>query len=127
MCLLHRLRGSCLSACLTLQLIDFGLTTHLTSVETLGIGTPEYMAPELWDAPESTRLPGAGGSGVVMSGVINGKKVPYDARKVDIWAMGVTLYVLVAGAYPFQVSACMIACSSSRGWCCRDPSAQPYC
>lgn len=29
---------------------------------------------------------------------------PYDAKKVDAWAMGVVLYLLVTGTYPFEVS-----------------------
>lgn len=28
---------------------------------------------------------------------------PYDAKKVDAWAMGVLLYLLVTGTYPFEV------------------------
>jgi hypothetical protein len=30
---------------------------------------------------------------------------PYDARSVDAWAMGVLLYLLVTGTYPFEVRA----------------------
>ena len=30
-----------------LKVIDFGLSKHLESAVTLGIGTPDYMAPEL--------------------------------------------------------------------------------
>lgn len=28
---------------------------------------------------------------------------PYDAKAVDAWAMGVLLYLLVTGCYPFEV------------------------
>ena len=31
----------------TLKIIDFGLSKHLESAQTLMIGTPDYMAPEL--------------------------------------------------------------------------------
>ena len=31
----------------TLKIIDFGLSKHLDSAKTLGIGTPDYMAPEM--------------------------------------------------------------------------------
>ncbi|PNG99079.1 Serine/threonine-protein kinase SRK2J, partial [Tetrabaena socialis] len=29
-------------------------------------------------------------------------KAPYDPRSVDAWAMGVLLYLLVTGRYPFE-------------------------
>jgi hypothetical protein len=29
--------------------------------------------------------------------------LPYDAKAVDAWAMGVLLYLLVTGCYPFEV------------------------
>jgi serine/threonine protein kinase len=41
-------------------------------------GSPCYAAPEM----------------------VLGKK--YDCRKVDIWAMGVTLYAMLAGRLPFE-------------------------
>lgn len=41
-------------------------------------GSPCYAAPEM----------------------VIGKK--YDCRKVDIWAMGVTLYAILMGKLPFQ-------------------------
>jgi hypothetical protein len=31
---------------------------------------------------------------------------PYDAKAVDAWAMGVLLYLLVSGCYPFEVRLC---------------------
>ena len=33
--------------CDRLVIIDFGLSKHLTSAKTLGVGTPDYMAPEV--------------------------------------------------------------------------------
>jgi hypothetical protein len=33
----------------------------------------------------------------------------YDARKVDAWALGVLLYVLVCAQYPFSVSDSKLA------------------
>ncbi|HMI85066.1 MAG TPA: protein kinase [Polyangiaceae bacterium] len=67
------------------KLIDFGLATELgqggEDSEPMdvdrGVGTPEYMAPELWDAP-----------GVV------------DTR-ADIYALGVIFYEMLCGSPPF--------------------------
>ncbi|MET0594981.1 MAG: protein kinase [Polyangiaceae bacterium] len=67
------------------KLIDFGLATELgkgtEDSEPMdvdrGVGTPEYMAPELWDA-----------SGLA------------DTR-ADIYALGVILYEMLCGSPPF--------------------------
>jgi len=68
-----------------IKIIDFGLSKHLDTAVTMGVGTPDYMAPELLNA----------GPGRVSAG-------RYDARQVDVWALGVMLYLLVAGVYPFE-------------------------
>ncbi|CAG2108278.1 unnamed protein product [Medioppia subpectinata] len=47
-------------------------------------GTPSYMAPEI--------LEGKGK-----------KEIPYDAYKVDVWAMGVVLFMLFNNRYPYTV------------------------
>mmetsp|Transcript_5000 Transcript_5000/g.18123 ORF Transcript_5000/g.18123 Transcript_5000/m.18123 type:complete len:258 (-) Transcript_5000:830-1603(-) len=62
-----------------IKLIDFGLSKHLESAKTMMIGTVDYMAPEL---------------------LLGGNK--YDPMAVDIWALGVTLYLFVCGCYPFE-------------------------
>eukprot|EP00983_Pelagomonas_calceolata_P076012 1153242-Pelagomonas_calceolata.AAC.1 len=54
---------------------------------TLGVGTPDYLSPEMLQAY-------TGGSGGGASG--------YDARAVDAWAMGVLMYLLTTGKYPFE-------------------------
>jgi eukaryotic-like serine/threonine-protein kinase len=67
------------------KLIDFGLATELgqgaEDSEPMdvdrGVGTPEYMAPELWDANRNV-----------------------DTR-ADIYALGVILYEMLSGAPPF--------------------------
>jgi len=69
----------------TLKVIDFGLSKGLDSAKTLGIGTPDYMAPELIGAP--SRMKSGGG---------------YDPIKIDVFAMGVTLYLMLLGRYPFE-------------------------
>ncbi len=63
-----------------LKLIDFGFATSFTDSEdlTLFCGSPDYAAPEL-----------------VAS-------VKYKGPAVDIWAMGVVLYVMVTGYVPFS-------------------------
>merc|ERR1712216_1040725 len=53
--------------------------------KTLGIGTPDYVAPELIGAP--SRMKSGGG---------------YDPIKIDVFAMGVTLYLMLLGRYPFE-------------------------
>ncbi|UPR05025.1 serine/threonine-protein kinase [Chloropicon primus] len=78
----------------TLKIIDFGLSKHLESAVTLGVGTPDYMAPEMLGY-------GGRGQGKVQPHAMGSSKL-YDARAVDVWAMGVMLYLMVAGVYPFE-------------------------
>ncbi|CAD5111210.1 DgyrCDS542 [Dimorphilus gyrociliatus] len=63
-----------------IKIVDFGFSNHFESGQLLNTwcGSPPYAAPELFE----------------------GK--PYDAEKVDIWSLGVVLYVLVCGALPFD-------------------------
>ena len=67
-----------------IKIIDFGLSKHLDSAVTLGVGTPDYMAPEMLKHGPGRAL---------------GK---YDAKSIDIWSMGVMVYLMVAGVYPFE-------------------------
>ena len=73
-----------------LKIIDFGLSKHQQSAVTLGVGTPDYMAPELL------------GAGNGMTALHERQVGHYDARACDVWAMGVLLYLLVTGQYPFE-------------------------
>jgi len=63
-----------------LKIIDFGLSKQQVGGQKLKTiaGTPYYMAPEMLDG-----------------------NVPYDS-KVDIWSLGVLLYVFMCGYLPFQ-------------------------
>ncbi|CAG9326659.1 unnamed protein product [Blepharisma stoltei] len=63
-----------------IKLIDFGFSTYVSSDKknTVFCGTPSYMAPEI----------------IARRG--------YQAASADIWALGVLLYVLLCGNYPFR-------------------------
>jgi serine/threonine protein kinase len=66
------------------KLIDFGLGAVFRTPENKTIpmktmcGTPDYSAPELWSLD------------------------PYDGAKVDIWALGVMIYIIISGFLPFS-------------------------
>ncbi|PNW72489.1 hypothetical protein CHLRE_16g685389v5 [Chlamydomonas reinhardtii] len=87
-----------------LKLIDFGLSKHLASARTLGVGTPDYMSPEILVHQQQLAAydGGVGGGG---PGGGHAPPLPYDARRVDAWAMGVLMYLLVTGRYPFEDEA----------------------
>ncbi|KAM7252007.1 hypothetical protein ACFE04_023890 [Oxalis oulophora] len=63
-----------------LKICDFGYSKSsvLHSQPKSTVGTPAYIAPE-----------------VLM-------KKEYDGKNADVWSCGVTLYVMLAGAYPFE-------------------------
>jgi serine/threonine-protein kinase SRK2 len=66
-----------------LCLCDFGYTKSEvlhSAFKTSNVGTPSYLAPELLTLSQST---------------------DYDGQKVDVWAVGVILYVMLVGGYPF--------------------------
>jgi hypothetical protein len=66
------------------KLVDFGLSKLIrdgVSIARTFVGTPQYWAPEVLVAGE------------------NGSE--YDYR-VDIWSLGILLYVMLAGSYPFD-------------------------
>jgi serine/threonine protein kinase len=63
-----------------LKLIDFGFSTCIPHERKVKIfcGTPSYMAPEIVS------------------------KIEYSGPPADIWAMGVLLYALLCGKFPFK-------------------------
>ncbi|XP_048836956.1 LOW QUALITY PROTEIN: serine/threonine-protein kinase SIK3 homolog [Brienomyrus brachyistius] len=67
---------------LNIKIADFGFSNMFTRGQLLKTwcGSPPYAAPELFEGKE------------------------YDGPKVDIWSLGVVLYVLVCGALPFDGS-----------------------
>ena len=60
------------------KLIDFGFAVYAKKKLRTFCGTPTYMAPEIV------------------------KKREYVGTKVDIWALGVLLYRMITGTYPFK-------------------------
>ncbi|XP_038998388.1 serine/threonine-protein kinase SAPK1-like [Hibiscus syriacus] len=63
-----------------LKICDFGYSKSsvLHSQPKSTVGTPAYIAPEVLSKKE------------------------YDGKNADVWSCGVTLYVMLVGAYPFE-------------------------
>ena len=63
-----------------IKIIDFGFSIRTPEDSKLKIfcGTSSYMAPEIV------------------------RKAEYNGFKVDVWALGVVLYVLLTGRFPFK-------------------------
>ncbi|GMH34696.1 hypothetical protein BSKO_02557 [Bryopsis sp. KO-2023] len=63
-----------------LKICDFGYSKSsvLDSMPKTTVGTPAYIAPEVLQRKE------------------------YDGQIADVWSCGVTLYVMLVGAYPFE-------------------------
>jgi tRNA A-37 threonylcarbamoyl transferase component Bud32 len=77
------------------KLIDFGFSYKCRENELLKVfcGTPAYMSPEIVS------------------------KVPYNGKMADMWALGVVLYVLLSGYYPFKASSdSELYCRISKGF-----------
>ena len=63
-----------------MKLIDFGFSVNAFPRDKLKVfcGTPSYMAPEIVQKKE------------------------YTGQSIDVWALGVILYTLLAGFFPFR-------------------------
>ena len=59
------------------RIIDFGFAASNKEIQQLYCGTPSYMAPEII------------------------KEQGYEGEGVDVWALGVLLFKLLTGIYPF--------------------------
>jgi len=66
-----------------IKLIDFGFSTVCQPGKRLKVfcGTPSYMAPEIV------------------------KRSEYEGKPVDMWSMGILLYALLCGCFPFRAKA----------------------
>lgn len=62
------------------KIIDFGFSTLCSSRGKLNTfcGTPPYMCPEL------------------------AAKQPYNGPSADVWALGISLYLMLNGKFPFR-------------------------
>lgn len=63
-----------------IKIIDFGFSIIIPDDKKLKIfcGTPSYMSPEIVS------------------------KIEYVGSKADIWALGILLYVMLQGKFPFK-------------------------
>lgn len=73
---------------------DFGLTMSSHQESAISpVGTVEYMAPEVLALPPVE---------MIVSKAVDPQTVVPNDDKVDIWALGVTLFELVTGKLPFN-------------------------
>ncbi len=63
-----------------IKIIDFGFSISIPKEKKLSIycGTPSYMAPEMI------------------------KKLNYSGDSVDVWALGILLFTILNGRFPFK-------------------------
>lgn len=81
LCIAHRdikLENCLLSNDKVVQLVDLGFSTDASKPLKVACGSPSYTAPEII------------------------ARQPYDGKKVDMWSMGVLLYAMLCGYFPFQ-------------------------
>ena len=73
-----------------IRIIDFGFAANNKVTHSLYCGTPSYMAPEVL------------------------REKGYEGEGVDVWALGVLLFKLLTGFYPFGGSSFIFDFSDSE-------------
>jgi serine/threonine protein kinase len=63
------------------KLIDFGFSSKCGQKLANYCGTPPYMAPEIT------------------------LKAPYHGEPADMWALGIILYLMLVGKFPFRAAS----------------------
>lgn len=77
-----KLQNVLLTPDVRVKLIDFGYSVYNDAETKLHVfcGTPSYMAPEIV------------------------RRIPYDGKATDVWALGVVLYRILIGYFPFRAA-----------------------
>ncbi|CAD7971854.1 unnamed protein product [Amoebophrya sp. A25] len=91
-----------------IKLSDFGLAKLVAdgySIATTRTGTPQYWAPEVATSLGAHRA--SGGEGVPVQGY---------GFSADLWSLGVVLYVLLCGRYPFTGDSRQMENNQIRGY-----------
>ena len=89
----------------TLKIIDFGLSKHQQSAVTLGVGTPDYLAPELLGGGKTSMI-----ANVIAAQFGASRNWPFGAA-LSVLLLVITLLVLVV----FAVVAKRASRAAGRG------------
>ena len=71
----------------SLKIIDYGLGRKIADEMSHGVGTPRYMAPELF----------------ALDNKDPSKPMRYDGKKADMYSVGMVAFAIVTGTRPFGV------------------------